>query len=128
MRWGPPGNDRKAKTGEIKEMPDIGNLSCPEDRFHSLKVELAEEISPHRQACDTLRGTGGGMAGDENEPWKGLTGSKVAPISADLTKCASGWKEIEFEVMRDSGIALRSAAENADPAGVHRRQLVVALP
>ena len=71
----------------------------------------------------TLGGTGGGIANDEAELDEIATGGlRLSPITQVLIeKCIAGWKEIEFEVMRDSkgdAIAICSM-ENLDPVGVH---------
>ena len=71
----------------------------------------------------TLGGTGGGIANDEAELDEIATGGlRLSPITQVLIeKCIAGWKEIEFEVMRDSkgdAIAICSM-ENFDPVGVH---------
>ena len=51
----------------------------------------------------TLGGTGGGIANDEAELDEIATGGlRLSPITQVLIeKCIAGWKEIEFEVMRD---------------------------
>ena len=71
----------------------------------------------------TLGGTGGGIA-DTPEELKVIakTGLDMSPITQILVeKCISGWKEIEFETMRDAtGCAVSVCSmENIDPVGVH---------
>ena len=80
----------------------------------------------------TLGGSGGGIAEDEAQFIEIASGGlRVSPIHQILVeKCISGWKEIEFEVMRDSkgnAIAICSM-ENFDPVGVHTGDSIVAAP
>jgi carbamoyl-phosphate synthase large subunit len=80
----------------------------------------------------TLGGTGGGIAKDhaalEEIAQNGLHRSPIHQILVE--KCISGWKEIEFEVMRDhSGNVLTVCSmENFDPVGVHTGDSVVIAP
>ena len=80
----------------------------------------------------TLGGSGGGIAYDENELREIATqGLRVSPIHQILIEqCISGWKEIEFEVMRDAAgncITICSM-ENFDPVGVHTGDSIVIAP
>ena len=80
----------------------------------------------------TLGGTGGGIAQNEEElATIAKTGLDLSPITQILVeKCISGWKEIEFETMRDSAgncIAICSM-ENVDPVGVHTGDSIVVAP
>jgi carbamoyl-phosphate synthase large subunit len=80
----------------------------------------------------TLGGTGGGIAENE-EDLRDIVGRglKNSPISqALLERSVAGWKEIEFEVMRDSAdncITICSM-ENLDPIGIHTGDSVVVAP
>lgn len=80
----------------------------------------------------TLGGTGGGIAADHAEleeiAQNGLHRSPIHQILVE--KCISGWKEIEFEVMRDhSGNVLTVCSmENFDPVGVHTGDSIVIAP
>ncbi len=80
----------------------------------------------------TLGGTGGGIAGGEEELREiAGNGLRMSPITQVLIeKCVSGWKEIEFEVIRDSaGNAITVCSmENVDPVGVHTGDSVVVAP
>jgi carbamoyl-phosphate synthase large subunit len=80
----------------------------------------------------TLGGTGGGMAGDERELREiSVNGLSLSPIRQILVeKSVAGWKEIEFEVMRDgSGHAVSVCSmENFDPVGVHTGDSIVVAP
>ena len=80
----------------------------------------------------TLGGTGGGIAGNEEEfeeiAENGLRSSPIHQILVE--KCISGWKEIEFEVMRDSkgNCITICSMENVDPVGVHTGDSIVVAP
>ncbi len=80
----------------------------------------------------TLGGTGGGIAYSEEDLQEiapnGLRLSRVHQVL--IEKCISGWKEIEFEVIRDSkGNAITVCSmENLDPVGVHTGDSVVIAP
>lgn len=80
----------------------------------------------------TLGGTGGGIVNDEAELREVATnGIYQSPINQILVeKCISGWKEIEFEVIRDqSGNAITVCSmENVDPVGVHTGDSIVLAP
>ncbi|MBQ6387255.1 MAG: carbamoyl-phosphate synthase large subunit [Ruminococcus sp.] len=80
----------------------------------------------------TLGGTGGGIVNDEKE-LREITanGLELSPITQVLVeKCISGWKEIEFEVMRDSdgNVITICSMENFDPVGVHTGDSIVIAP
>jgi carbamoyl-phosphate synthase large subunit len=80
----------------------------------------------------TLGGTGGGIAADPDDlrviGERGLRSSPIGQILVE--RSVSGWKEIEFEVIRDkkgNGITVCSM-ENVDPVGVHTGDSVVVAP
>ncbi len=80
----------------------------------------------------TLGGSGGGIAKDEQE-LREITrnGLRLSPITQVLIeKCISGWKEIEFEVIRDrkGNIITVCSMENLDPVGVHTGDSIVVAP
>ncbi|MDO5125537.1 MAG: carbamoyl-phosphate synthase large subunit [Ruminococcus sp.] len=80
----------------------------------------------------TLGGTGGGIVNNEDE-LREITrnGLYLSPITQVLVeKCVSGWKEIEFEVIRDSkgNVITVCSMENLDPVGVHTGDSVVIAP
>ena len=80
----------------------------------------------------TLGGTGGGIAHDEKQLREIASGGlRLSPIGQVLVeKSVEGWKEIEFEVMRDGGgntIAICSM-ENLDPVGIHTGDSIVTAP
>lgn len=80
----------------------------------------------------TLGGTGGGNAADEGELRKiTAKGLKSSPIRQVLIEqSVSGFKEIEFEVMRDSNdnCITVCSMENMDPVGIHTGDSIVAAP
>ncbi len=80
----------------------------------------------------TLGGTGGGFAYNEEELIEiGLNAFKLSPVHQVLVeKSVKGYKEIEFEVMRDSqdhAITI-CGMENIDPVGVHTGDSIVVAP
>ena len=80
----------------------------------------------------TLGGTGGGICHTEDEldeiVKNGLHRSPIHQILVE--KCISGWKEVEFEVMRDSkgNVITVCSMENIDPVGVHTGDSIVVAP
>lgn len=80
----------------------------------------------------TLGGSGGGIAHNEEELVdilsNGLRLSRVGQVLVE--RCISGWKEIEYEVMRDSmGNCITVCnMENIDPVGVHTGDSIVVAP
>lgn len=80
----------------------------------------------------TLGGAGGGVAHDEKElEIIAKNGLMLSPITQVLVeRYIAGWKEIEFEVMRDSAgnVIAVCSMENFDPVGVHTGDSVVIAP
>ena len=80
----------------------------------------------------TLGGTGGGIAYDADELHEIATnGLRLSPIHQILVeKCITGWKEIEFEVIRDAkgNVITVCSMENFDPVGVHTGDSIVVAP
>ena len=80
----------------------------------------------------TLGGTGGGFAYNEEELIEiGLNAFKLSPVSQVLIeKSVKGYKEIEFEVMRDTNdhAITICGMENIDPVGVHTGDSLVVAP
>ncbi len=80
----------------------------------------------------TLGGTGGGFAYNEAELIEvGLNAFKLSPVHQVLVeKSVKGYKEIEFEVMRDSNdhAITICGMENIDPVGVHTGDSIVVAP
>jgi carbamoyl-phosphate synthase large subunit len=80
----------------------------------------------------TLGGTGGGMANDAAELTARVTsGIAASPIGQVLVeRSLLGWKEIEYEVMRDGADTCITVCnmENIDPMGVHTGDSIVVAP
>jgi len=80
----------------------------------------------------TLGGTGGGFAYNEEELIEvGTNAFKLSPVSQVLVeKSVKGYKEIEFEVMRDSkdNAITICGMENIDPVGIHTGDSIVVAP
>ena len=80
----------------------------------------------------TLGGTGGGFANNEEELVEiGMNGFALSPVHQVLVeKSVKGYKEIEFEVMRDSNdhAITICGMENIDPVGVHTGDSIVVAP
>lgn len=80
----------------------------------------------------TLGGTGGGFANNEEELVEiGMNAFKLSPVNQVLIeKSVKGYKEIEFEVMRDSkdNAITICGMENVDPVGVHTGDSIVVAP
>src|SRR6058998_4267937 len=80
----------------------------------------------------TLGGTGGGVAGDAGElavrVGRGVAASPIGQVLVE--RSLSGWKEIEYEVMRDSADTCITVCnmENLDPMGVHTGDSIVVAP
>ena len=117
-------------------MEKIGEPCIP-----SKVVETVEDAVAFAQEIDypvivrpafTLGGTGGGIAYNEEELRDISTnGLRLSPITQVLIeKCISGWKEIEFEVIRDSkgNVITVCSMENFDPVGVHTGDSIVIAP
>lgn len=80
----------------------------------------------------TMGGTGGGIAGDENQ-LREITdlGLKYSPVNQCLIeKSIAGFKEIEYEVMRDANdnAIVVCNMENVDPVGIHTGDSIVVAP
>lgn len=123
------------------------------EKFRSLMIELNEPV-PDSQivntvegACDfaseigfpvivrpayTLGGTGGGMCYDERELQEiARNGLALSPVNQCLIeKNIAGYKEIEYEVMRDKHdqAIVVCNMENVDPVGIHTGDSVVVAP
>ncbi len=134
---------------------DIEAIDRAEDRelFRETLEEMGQPVIPSATAEDldraleiareigypvivrpafTLGGTGGGIAADEKElrviAKGGLDQSPIHQILVE--RCISGWKEIEFETLRDAAgntVAVCSM-ENFDPVGIHTGDSIVVAP
>ncbi len=114
----------------------IGEPVCPSDIAETIEagVKIAEKIG-YPVVCRpafTLGGTGGGFADNEEELVELLKqGLKLSPVHQVLVeKSIKGYKEIEYETMRDANdtaIAICNM-ENVDPVGIHTGDSVVVCP
>ena len=117
-------------------MEKIGEPVAP-----SLVVESVEEGVKFTQSIGypvvlrpayTLGGSGGGIAHNYEELVEilenGLRLSRVGQVLVE--RCIAGWKEIEYEVMRDSAgnVITVCNMENIDPVGVHTGDSIVVAP
>jgi len=117
-------------------MHDIGEPTPPSKIVNNIKdaVEFAYEIGfpVIVRPAYTLGGAGGGMAEDEDNLVKiAATGLKNSRINQVLIeKSVAGWKEIEYEVMRDSNDTCITICnmENLDPVGIHTGDSIVIAP
>ena len=117
-------------------MQAIGEPVIPSDIAEDVETALsiAERIGYPViiRPAFTLGGTGGGVAYDPSEMAAAArTGLDASPITQILVeKYIAGWKEIEFETMRDAAgncIAICSM-ENVDPVGIHTGDSIVVAP
>ena len=114
----------------------IGEPTIPSQITYSLEEakKAAKEIGYPvvLRPAFTLGGTGGGFANNEEELIEvGLNAFKLSPVHQVLIeKSVKGYKEIEFEVMRDSAdhAITICGMENIDPVGVHTGDSVVVAP
>ncbi len=134
---------------------DIDAIDKAEDRelFRETLQEMGQPLIPSATADDldtalsiaseigypvivrpafTLGGSGGGIAETEDElRIIAKSGLDMSPITQILVeKCISGWKEIEFETMRDSAgnVIAVCSMENLDPVGIHTGDSIVVAP
>ncbi|MFN8218805.1 MAG: carbamoyl-phosphate synthase large subunit [Fimbriimonadales bacterium] len=115
---------------EIKEpVPESWIVESPE------QLEAILEVVPYPciiRPAYTLGGTGGGIANTREELWE--TGNKGLKLSMRsqimVERSLLGWKEIEYEVMRDSAGNCITVCnmENFDPMGVHTGDSIVIAP
>jgi len=125
--------DRERFRETLAEMgqPVIPSATC-ENVDTALKI--ADEIGYPVivRPAYTLGGTGGGIAQDEAELASiARQGLDLSPITQVLIeKCVSGWKEIEFETMRDAAgnVIAVCSMENVDPVGIHTGDSIVVAP
>lgn len=114
----------------------IGEPVLPSDVAHSVEEakKIAEKIGYPLvlRPAFTLGGTGGGFVNNEEELTELMNhGLSISPVGQVLVeKSIKGYKEIEFEVMRDrndNAIAICSM-ENIDPVGIHTGDSMVVAP
>lgn len=131
------------------------SIKKAEDReaFKELMLEIGEPIpqstiATHMKECYdfidevgypvivrpayTLGGTGGGIAENREEldvlAQRGMEASAIGQIL--LEKSVAGWKEIEYEVIRDAkdNCIIICSMENLDPVGIHTGDSIVVAP
>ncbi len=115
---------------------EIGEPVCPSDIAENLEdgIRIAGEIGYPvvLRPAFTLGGTGGGFANNEAELVELLkNGLKLSPVHQVLVeKSIKGYKEIEFEVMRDANDTAITicSMENLDPVGIHTGDSIVVAP
>jgi len=121
----------------FKEMcQSIGEPVIPSEITYSIEEakQAAERIGYPvvLRPAFTLGGTGGGFAYNEEELHEiGLNAFKLSPVHQVLVeKSVRGYKEIEFEVMRDTNdhAITICGMENIDPVGVHTGDSLVVAP
>jgi len=110
----------------VPESATVTNMN--EARKAAQSIGLPLVIRP----AYTLGGTGGGIARTEEE-LELITshGIAMSPIhQVLLEKCLIGWKEMEYEVMRDSSDNCITICnmENIDPMGIHTGESIVVAP
>ncbi len=117
-------------------MESIGQPCIPSEVVENVPDALAfaEEIGYPVivRPAYTLGGSGGGICQNRAELEEiAENGLRLSPITQILVeRCISGWKEIEFEVMRDSlgNVVAVCSMENIDPVGVHTGDSIVVAP
>ncbi|MBO6159073.1 MAG: carbamoyl-phosphate synthase large subunit [Firmicutes bacterium] len=134
----PSASIERAEDRELfKEMCEsIGEPVIPSEITYSLeeakKAALDIGYPVVLRPAFTLGGTGGGFANNEEELVEiGMNAFKLSPVHQVLVeKSVKGYKEIEFEVMRDSNdhAITICGMENVDPVGVHTGDSIVVAP
>lgn len=119
-----------------RTMEKIGEPCAPSEVVTNIKDGLAfvEKIGYPivLRPAYTLGGSGGGIANNEEEfieiLMNGLRLSRVGQVLVE--RCIAGWKEIEYEVMRDANGTCITVCnmENMDPVGVHTGDSIVVAP
>jgi carbamoyl-phosphate synthase large subunit len=117
-------------------MEAIGQPVVPSATANTLEeaLDIAEKIGYPVivRPAFTLGGSGGGIAADEEElRIIARTGLDLSPITQVLIeRSIAGWKEIEFETMRDAigNVIAICSMENIDPVGVHTGDSIVVSP
>ncbi len=133
-----PETIKKAEDREMfkETMEKIGEPCAPSEIVHTVEagIEFTNKIGYPvvLRPAYTLGGSGGGIAHNEEELVNilsnGLRLSRVGQVLVE--RCIAGWKEIEYEVMRDSNGNCITVCnmENIDPVGVHTGDSIVVAP
>ncbi len=122
---------------EFKDMMErIGEPCAPSELVTNVEdgIAFAEKIGYPvvLRPAYTLGGSGGGIAHNREELIEiisnGLRLSRTSEVLVE--RCIAGWKEIEYEVMRDSNGTCITVCnmENLDPVGVHTGDSIVVAP
>jgi carbamoyl-phosphate synthase large subunit len=117
-------------------MQSIGQPCVPSVIANDVEtaVKFADELgySVIVRPAFTLGGTGGGIASNEDQLREiAANGLSLSPIHQTLIeKSIAGWKESEFEVMRDraGNVITVCSMENFDPVGIHTGDSIVIAP
>ena len=129
---------KKAEDREMfkETMEKIGEPVAPSDIVEDVKhgLEVAAQIGYPvvLRPAYTLGGSGGGIAQNPEQCAEilenGLHLSRVGQVLVE--RCIAGWKEIEYEVMRDGAgnVITVCNMENLDPVGVHTGDSIVVAP
>ena len=129
---------KKAEDREMfkETMEKIGEPVAPSDIVENVEdgLRIAEQIGYPvvLRPAYTLGGSGGGIADNPEQCREilenGLRLSRVGQVLVE--RCIAGWKEIEYEVMRDGAGNVISVCnmENIDPVGVHTGDSIVVAP
>ena len=129
---------KKAEDREMfkETMEKIGEPVAPSDIVEDVKhgLEIAEKIGYPvvLRPAYTLGGSGGGIAENPEKCAEilenGLRLSRVGQVLVE--RCIAGWKEVEYEVMRDGAgnVITVCNMENIDPVGVHTGDSIVVAP
>ncbi len=133
-----------AKSIERAEDRELFKELCESLSLPVIKSEITYSIEQAKQAAErigypvvlrpafTLGGTGGGFADNDEELEEIMKNAlKLSPVHQVLVeKSVKGYKEIEFEVMRDSmdNAITICGMENVDPVGVHTGDSIVVAP
>lgn len=129
---------KKAEDREMfkETMEKIGEPVAPSDIVENVEdgLRIAEQIGYPivLRPAYTLGGSGGGIAENPEQCREilenGLRLSRVGQVLVE--RCIAGWKEIEYEVMRDGAgnVITVCNMENIDPVGVHTGDSIVVAP
>ena len=129
---------KKAEDREMfkETMEKIGEPVAPSDIVEDVRhgLEIAEKIGYPvvLRPAYTLGGSGGGIAENPEKCAEilenGLRLSRVGQVLVE--RCIAGWKEVEYEVMRDGAgnVITVCNMENIDPVGVHTGDSIVVAP
>ena len=129
---------KKAEDREMfkETMEKIGEPVAPSDIVENVEdgLRIADKIGYPivLRPAYTLGGSGGGIAENPEQCREilenGLRLSRVGQVLVE--RCIAGWKEIEYEVMRDSAgnVITVCNMENLDPVGVHTGDSIVVAP